>query len=150
MRSTWRLHVAFKVRTVYQALKVAAPAVLRVKGLPVRTDGGQDTLVPDDFPITEEVQVHRAPFQMDGVHGLRPARFNVNGLLFWSTGKFPACDHEALVSCILNELAHVQEESCLFLAQAHLLLLISASFSTVRPPKYAPIINMPQLPSRVT
>ena len=62
MCSTWRrLHVTLKVRAVYQALEVAAPAILGVQALPVRAQRSQDALVPDDFAVTEEVQVHRAP-----------------------------------------------------------------------------------------
>ena len=113
------LHVALKVRAVYQALEVAAPAVLGVQGFPVRTQRGQDALIPDDFAITEEVQVHRATLEVDAVHGLAAARFHINGLLLWSTGKLPACDHEALVGSILNQLAHIQQECGLFLTKTH-------------------------------
>ena len=102
------------MRAVYQALKVAAPAVLRVQAFPVCTEGGQHGFVPDDFAITEKVQVHRAPLQVDGVHCLASARLKVDGLLFWSAGKLAARDHKTRVCGVLNQLAYVQQETCLF------------------------------------
>ena len=55
------LHVPLKVRAVQQGFEVAAPAVLGVQGFPVSAYWSQDCLVPDDFAVLEEVQVHRSP-----------------------------------------------------------------------------------------
>lgn len=108
MRSTWRLHVALKVWAVYQALEVAAPAVLGMQTFPICTDWSKDSFVPDYFPVQEEVQVHRAPLEMDGVHGLAATRFKVDSLLFWSTGKFPTGNHKTLLRGVANQVANVQ------------------------------------------
>ena len=123
------------MRAVYQALEVSAPAILGVQGLPVRAQRGNSGLVPDDFAITEEVEVSGATLEVDGVHGLRPPRLEIDGLLLRCTGKFPAGNHKTLVSGVLHQLAEIQQKRCLFLTQAHFELLISANFSTVRPPK---------------
>ena len=102
------LHVALKVRAVYQGLEVAAPAVLGVQTFPICTDCSKGSFVPDDFPVQEEVEVSSAALQVDAVHGLRPTRSEVNGLLLRCTGKFPAGNHKTLVSCILHQLAEIQ------------------------------------------
>lgn len=123
------------MRTVHQTLEVAAPAVLRVQAFPIRADGRQYGLVPDYFSVFEKVKISSAPLEVDGVHGLRPTCFEVDGLLLGGTRQFAASYHETLVSGVLHQLAEVQQECGLFLAKTHFALLISASFSTVRPPK---------------
>ena len=110
------LHVTLKVRTVHQGLEVAAPAVFGVQAFPVRAKWSQDSLVPDDLPVLEEVKVSSATLEVDGVHGLAASRLEVDGLLFGGTRQFAASDHKTLVGGVLHQLAEVQQKRCLFSA----------------------------------
>ena len=56
-----------------------------MQAFPVRAQRSQDTLVPDDFPVLEEVKVSGATLEVDGIHGLRATRLEVDGLLLRCT-----------------------------------------------------------------
>ena len=87
-----------------------------MKRLPVRAERRKNRLIPNDLAVFEEVQVYGAAFQVDAVHSLGSASFEVDGLLFGSTRQFPAGHHESLVCSVLDQFAGIQQECSLFSA----------------------------------
>jgi len=76
-------------------------------------------LVVNQLAVLEEVKVYRAPSKVDGVHCITAARLDVDGLLFRCAGKLATSDHKSAVCSKLNQLAHIQQESCLLLTKTH-------------------------------
>jgi hypothetical protein len=57
----WLTYIALKMRAINKGLEVAAPTVLWMQGLPIRTQRREDCFVPNDLSILEKIQIYRAP-----------------------------------------------------------------------------------------
>ena len=93
---------------VLERLPEPAPPVLGVKALPILTDRRKSRDVVAEFAVAKEIQVNGASLEVDAVHRLTSARLDIDGLLFWGTGKFTARDYKAQLGRLVDEFGDIQ------------------------------------------
>jgi hypothetical protein len=114
LETSFSSYIPLKMGAVNKRLEVTSPPVLGMQGLPVCTERSKYAFIPNYLAILKEVQVNGTAFQVNGVHGLRPTCFEVQSLLLGSPRQLTASDFEALVGCVLNQFASIQQECGLF------------------------------------
>ena len=107
------------MRAVNQRLEIPAPAIFWVQSLPISAERRKDDSVPYYLPILEEVQVDGAALEVNRIEGLGAARLDVDGLLFRSSCQLAASDLKTLLRGVLHQLAGIQQERRLFVAETH-------------------------------